>query len=165
MRIAVVVLACAAITGCISGMDPALELDETSLDRAAAYQSMAKLNTQPYTSDIGAFTVNCYVAGDVDRYRKIHPEQTGTNVTVARGTLIVREVLDASGRVSKLTMMAKGPPGYDPSLGDWWFAVTDPQGVPLVENGAIQLGRLKQCHNCHLDRPRDDFLFGVPGNT
>ena len=86
-------------------------------------------------------------------------------MTVAFGTVIVREVLDARGQITKLTVMAKGPPGYDPSLGDWWFAVTDPRGVPLTENGVVQLGRMNQCHNCHLDRGRDDFLFGVPSGT
>jgi hypothetical protein len=148
-------------------MDPsAADLDETSLERVEIYRrAMARINARPYTSGIGPFAINCYVAGDLPDYRKIHPEQAGANVTVDRGTMIVREVLDAGGQVAKLTIMAKGPPGYDPSLGDWWFAVTDPRGVPLVEDGGLLLGRLTQCHDCHVDRPRDDFLFGVPSGN
>jgi hypothetical protein len=141
------------------------EVDEISLERVERYQAMSKINARPYTTPLAPFGINCYVTGDIAGYRKIHPEQPGANVTVARGTVIVREVLDARGQISKLTVMAKGPPGYDPSLGDWWFAVTDPRGAPLVENGAVMLGRLTQCHDCHLDRARDDFLFGVPGGT
>lgn len=164
MRSAVVFVACAAGMGCTVGtMDSSADLDETTLERVETYQrAMARLNAMPYRSGLGPFEVNCYVAGDISGYRKIHPEQPGANVTVARGTMIVREVLDPAGQVAKLTVMAKGPPGFDPSLGDWWFAVTDPRGVPLVEDGTLMLGRLPQCHNCHVDRPRDDFLFGVP---
>ena len=102
------------------------------------------------------------LVGDAANYKKIHPELKGTKVTIAPGTTIVREVLDTTGRVSKLTVMAKGPTGSDPTLGDWWFAVTDPGGTPLIENGTPMVGRLTQCHGCHLDRPQDDFLFGVP---
>lgn len=151
--------------GCTVGDRSDADLDETSLDPIERYQAMPRINARPYPSELGSFTINCYVAGDVADYRKIHPERAGTNVKVARGTLIVREVLDAGGQVTKLTVMAKGPPGFDPSLGDWWFAVTDPLGAPLVENGAVLLGRLTQCHDCHRDRSRDDFLFGVPGSA
>jgi hypothetical protein len=156
-------MACAAciFIGCTVG-NADTDLEVTSLDRAEAYRGLTKINTQPYTSDIGSFAINCYVGGDVANYRKIHPEAAGSNAKVAPGTVIVREVLDANKQVTKLTVMAKGPPGWDPSLGDWWFAVTDPRGTPLVENGAVMLGRLTQCHDCHIDRSRDDYLFGVP---
>ncbi|HWU88944.1 MAG TPA: hypothetical protein VN253_16875 [Kofleriaceae bacterium] len=163
MRIAGLLVACAVGMGCTVGTTDVTdgELDEMSLDRVPGYRTMSRINAHAYKSTLGAFDVNCYVAGDIVDYRKIHPERSGSNATVAHGTMIVREVLDTSGQVAKLTVMAKGPPGYDPSLGDWWFAVTDPRGTPLVENGVVQLGRLSQCHNCHLDRSHDDFLFGV----
>jgi hypothetical protein len=168
MRIAAFVCAlavCTASAGCLVGSVDDTDVDELSLDTVDRYQTLTRLNAQPYTSDLGSFAINCYVAGDLTAYRKIHPDRAGANVTLTPGTVIVREVLDAGGQVSKLTVMAKGPPGYDPRLGDWWFAVTDPRGVPLTENGVVQLGRLTQCHNCHIDRGRDDFLFGVPSGT
>jgi len=140
------------------------EIEEATLARVESYHGLPKINTQPYPSELGPFAINCYVAGDVADYRKIHPEQREANVTVAPGTVIVREVFDATGQVAKLTVMAKGPPGYDPSLGDWLFAVTDPHGAPLEENGAVLIGRLPQCHDCHRERSKDDFLFGVPGS-
>lgn len=132
------------------------------LARVDTYRSSPKINTRPYESLLGPFAVNCFVRGDLASFRRIHPEQTGSGVTVSPGTVIVREVLDERAQVAKLTVMAKGPPGFDPSLGDWWFAVTDPRGTPLVEDGALLVGRLQQCHDCHRDRTRDDFLFGVP---
>jgi hypothetical protein len=166
MRIAGLLVVCAAGVGCTVGtIDTSdAELDELTLTRVQLYRSMTKINAQPYTSNLGAFAINCFAYGDLTGYRKIHPERAGAGVTLAPETTIVREVLDANGRVAKLTVMAKGPPGYDPSLGDWWFAVTDPRGVPLEENGAAQVGRLTQCHDCHIDRARDDFLFGVPSS-
>lgn len=139
--------------------DPAV--DAETLQEVDSYHTLAKVNATPYVSDIGPFDVNCYVHGDVADYRKIHPEANGSHATVAPGTVIVREVLDASGTTTKLTVMAKGPAGYDPSIGDWLFGVTDPQGKPLEKNGIVQLGRLTECHSCHLERAQDDFLFGV----
>ena len=62
------------------------------------------------------------------------------------GTVIVREVLDAQGAISSITAIAKGPPGLDPTLGDWWFAKADPSGS----------------HSCHVPRAAEDYLFGVP---
>ena len=98
-----------------------------------------------------------FVHGDAKTYRSIHPESTTTEPTkVAIGTVIVREVLDANGQVAKLTLMAKGPNGYDPTLGDWWFGEADPTGTPT------KMGRLTECHSCHVPRANEDFLFGVP---
>jgi hypothetical protein len=163
MKLVAALVAFVAGTGCLVGGDvPDVEVNASSLEPVARYQSLARINLQPYLSELGPTSINCYVAGDVDDYKKIHPERTGAGVTLPWGTVIVREVLDANRRITKLTVMAKGPPGYDPSLGDWWFAVTDPAGTPLVENGVPQVGRMAACHGCHLDRPQDDFLFGVP---
>jgi hypothetical protein len=125
---------------------------------------MTRVNLEPYPSTLGTFDINTFVTGDLADYEKIHPEGMTASVRVAIGTTIVREVLGASGSVAKLTVMRKGPGGYDPTLGDWWFGVTDPRGHPLDgDDGAPQLGRLDACHSCHLDRgSSNDFLFGVP---
>lgn len=159
------VLALVVCTSCVGEIvgvgGPASDLDDATLALLDGYRALTKVNTAPYASDLGEFEVNCYVAGDVASYRRIHPETEGSNAKLAPGTLIVREVLDEAGQVTRLTAMAKGPPGYDPRLGDWWFAVTDRRGVPLIEAGRPLVGRLTQCHDCHRDRARDDFLFGV----
>jgi hypothetical protein len=74
--------------------------------------------------------------------------------------MIVREVLGDAG-VAKITAMVKGTPGTNPMLGDWWFAETDPAGVPLLVDGGVLLGNLAACMTCHLGRAKDDYLFGV----
>ena len=121
-----------------------------------------RINTQPYPSTLGAFNIDVYASQDARDYAKIHPETTGSHVTVPIGTLIVRQVLDANGQVTKVTLMGKATAGYDPTLGDWWFGVTDPSGNPLSDDTGLQVGRLTQCHGCHVPRAEDDYLFGVP---
>jgi len=151
------------LAGChVGDFDEVSDLDRSTLDRIARFDAMEHVNQRPLRSELGDLQIDCYVDGDVAGYREIHPETTGSNVTLAADTVIVRAVLATDGRPAKLTVMAKGPPGYDPRLGDWWFAVTDPAGVPLVEDGVAQLGRLTACHDCHRERARDDFLFGIP---
>jgi hypothetical protein len=132
------------------------------MQTAASYKSWHKVNDQPDASAIGAYNVNMYVRGDVSEYQSIHPTVMSTESPLSQGTIIVREVLDSSGNVSQLTLMAKGQPGYDPTLGDWWFGLADPSGQPVISDGVPQLGRLDACHTCHIPRESDDYLFGVP---
>lgn len=142
--------------------DAAASPTETDFDRAMMelgrdYKTFTRIDRRAYTSTLGAFDINVYVNGDVGQYRKIHPEVTGTGATtISVGTIIVREVFDANGQVSKLTLMAKGPSGYDSRIGDWWWGEADPTGTPT------KLGRLTECHGCHVPRAGDDYLFGVP---
>jgi len=138
--------------------------DYKMLVEAGRVGGFTQINAAPYPSTLGAFNINVLVNDNARQYRAIHPDTTGTSVEIPIGTMIVRQVLDASGHVTKVTLMAKGPLGYDPTLGDWWFGVTDPDGVPLSDASGLQLGKLTACHSCHIPRSTDDFLFGVPGN-
>jgi hypothetical protein len=98
-----------------------------------------------------------------DTYAKISPTVSGSNVTMPTGATIVRVVEDATGTVSELTVLVKGPQGYNPVLGDWWFAETDPNGTPDTSaDGGTMCGLLTQCYGCHTPRSADDYLFGVP---
>jgi hypothetical protein len=94
-------------------------------------------------------------------YARISPDASGSHASLPRGALLVREVQDGAGTVAKLTLMAKGPAGFNPALGDWWFGVTTPVGVPLVTDGGRQTGPLPACFACHDERGDDDYLFGV----
>jgi mono/diheme cytochrome c family protein len=96
------------------------------------------------------------------QYIAISPGVTGSLVTLPAGTTIVRAVLNEDGGVAKLTLMHKGPAGFNPALGDWWFAVTDPDGLPLESDGGAEEGKLTGCYSCHIPRSEDGFVFGVP---
>lgn len=137
-------------------------VDMQMLDVSSHVATFKKINTKPYASTLGTFNIDDFVSQDSRDFEKIHPESTGSHVVMPVGTLIVRQVLDANGAVTKVTLMGKGPAGYDPTLGDWWFGVTDPSGTPLSDDTGMQVGRLTQCHGCHIPRAEDDYLFGVP---
>lgn len=137
-------------------------IDREMIREAIRLGAFSKVNRAPYASTLGAFSIDVYVNQDLRVYRRIHPETTGSGAVVSVGTIIVRDVLDAQNKVSKVTLMAKQAAGYDPTLGDWWFGVTDPAGTPLEDAAGPQVGRLTECHGCHLPRAQDDFLFGVP---
>jgi hypothetical protein len=176
-----VLVSCSLLAACVGGVTsggsskpPAAGADaapapssETDFDRAmmeiaTTYHTFSKIDRKPYMSTTGAFDINVYVHGDAQGYRAVHPDSTAMTPPIAVGTVIVREVLAADGSVSKLTLMAKGPSGYDPTFGDWWFGEADPQGMPLVVDGVVRLGRLDDCHSCHMPRAPEDYLFGVP---
>ena len=144
--------------------------DSSILSTAAHYRDSAafvQVNDTPYRSALGDRSfINVYVSLPAfAAYATIEPDAKGTGVVLPEGAIIVREVLDGAGNVDKLTVMAKGPDGYNPALGDFWFAVTEPDGTPLVEDGAERVGIIEACHACHDERARDDFLFGIPAGN
>jgi hypothetical protein len=132
-----------------------------TMEGSAAF---APMNGAAYVTALpSAALINVYVSDEGhDRYAAIAPERAGSGAVVPEGTLIVREVLGDDDAVATITLMYKGAPGYNPDLGDYWFGVTDPSGTPVAVDGVPQVGRLEACYGCHLDRPDDDFLFGVP---
>ena len=77
--------------------------------------------------------------------------------------VVVREVLSA-GQTSKLTVMVKGPPGYFPAGGDFFYGVTTADGMQWLPDdaGLLQRGPVAVCGECHAKRAQDAFLFGVP---
>jgi len=148
---------------------PAPDLDESAtLARIAnsAYRfspQFVPINRESYESIAASGTrVNVWVsAGDAPSYERISPDRSGSRVNLTPGAVIVREVIQ-QGVTVKLTVIVKGPSGYNPDIGDMWFAVTEPNGTPLVQNGVPVMGRLAQCATCHSLRWEDGFLFGVP---
>lgn len=137
-------------------------VSEQMLALSSEYTRYTKVTAQPFGSALGDFKVVEYISSNAAEFRKIKPSVTGSGAKMPVGTLIVREVLDATGAPSKLTLMGKGPAGYDARLGDWWFGVTDLNGEPIADAaGNPQIGKMVACHACHNERGSDDFLFGA----
>lgn len=143
-------------------------MDEAAvLATAATYRDTAEFDHVSGTKYPSALVTTSYIAVYANRtaaapYGMISPDVSGSSAKIPVGGIIVREVLDASGTAQRLTIMAKGPPGYNPVIGDWFWAVTDLQGVPIMEQGVPRMGKLTDCYGCHVPRMSDDFLFGVP---
>ena len=174
----VVVAALAAPTvACLPAMDfgagnpdaGAVAIDEQRILASVANGAyrhdpmFAAVSRQSYSSAIAPTNINVWVtAADYAAYTRIAPDKSGSGASLQPGAIIVREVLDGSGAVAKVTLMAKGPAGYNPMVGDFWFGVTTPDGTPMVSNGVTQMGKVQSCFGCHTPRASDGYLFGVP---
>jgi hypothetical protein len=149
--------------------------DAGTIDEAAALASIAhgaykksssfvEVTEAPFPSTVTAgATISEWVsAAGAKAFDEVSPGVSGSKPSIPVGTMIVRAVLDDDGETQKLTLMLKGPPGYNPDLGDWWFGVTDPNGVPAESDAGAMIGRLTQCYSCHIPRSDDGYLFGAP---
>lgn len=65
----------------------------------------------------------------------------------------------AAGPVFVMERMAEG---YDPSTGDWRFAVTTPDGPRVGESGGENAPAVAFCAGCHRSARVQDYLFFVP---
>ncbi len=163
-RLAYVFVVASITSACVTETPTLGTDDEDMLDRVADYRSFRKINGAPYKSGVKG-TVNIWVSPEgADAYAARNPDRADGGPQIPVGTLIVREVLDEQGAVGKLTLMAKWPEGYQPELGDWWFGVTTPDVTPLFGEADWQIGRMPDCHGCHVPHAGDDYLFGVPGD-
>ncbi len=146
------------------GVDSVAVLESIARNGYATSPAFTRVTGAPYASAAAAGTMVSEWVSTFAReaYLAISPGVVGSGATVPPGTTIVRAVLDDDGGVGKLTVMVKGPPGYNGDLGDWWFAVTDPDGLPLDTDAGAEMGKLSACYSCHVPRSNDGYLFGVP---
>ncbi len=125
------------------------------------------VNPEPFISTVSPTkTVSLWISeGSYDAFTRIDPDSAGSLSSVPEGTVIVREVLNASV-LETITVMAKLREGSFPLGGDFWYASADPDGsIRIDDNGAPLAGLLQNCGTCHLRRNRDGFLFGAPGSS
>lgn len=77
--------------------------------------------------------------------------------TFPQGSVIVKEKVGhriEGGKPLLYTIMRKREPGYNPSLGDWEFAVVGPNGKDVQG-----IGKLENCQNCHRTKRVSDFVY------
>jgi hypothetical protein len=84
-------------------------------------------------------------------------------VRYPQGSVIVKEKRVKESTVGApllYTLMIKREPGYNPTTGDWEFAVAS------GEDGRIQArGKIENCMTCHLEKSRQDYVFRPYANT
>ena len=152
--------------------DDTLEAIEQRLDNLAvasvfqrSYQQMMdRINRIPVISSLNQFQlINTYLSPQAtNEYQQISPDLSGTNPNLSEESIIVREVFDLQTQKTKLTVMIKGPEGYNPEVGDFYFAVLNEQGEFLEDaDGSRQSGTMPDCAVCHIARGEDGYLFGV----
>lgn len=123
-----------------------------------------QVNGDAYRSAVSDKNINVFVSNfALLDYLKTKPDAESSDGMIPRGGFVVREIVDEDGVVTKLTALYRGPEGYNPSAGDFWFAVTDVAGnVAKSDRGEAQIGAVPNCSACHAARSGADFLFGVP---
>ncbi len=145
--------------------DASLEARALTALQNQNFRQLYQVNIQPYPTALSTTEViNVFVpATDVPTFSRLEPERPGSGIAVREDFLVVREVLDA-GQTQKLTVMIKGPPGYFPAGGDFFYGVTTPDGSQFLPDsqGFSQHGPVGACGECHARRAQDGFLFGVP---
>ena len=126
---------------------------------------MHKLNAAPVPSvAVPGASLDLYVSEEgIDHYMQARMDASGSRAELPMGTVILRVVRDASGMVTKYTALAQREPGYNPPS-DLWFAVYDTQGKLARDaaTGAPVEGAIGSCTSCHLTRPDDGYVFGMP---
>jgi hypothetical protein len=140
------------------------QLQVATANQAYRDDLFAQINGRAYPTDLSdTDQINVFVnEAAASAYATILPQQTGSQVDLPEGSTIVREVL-RDGEVTKLTAMIKGPPGYFPEGGDYFYAVTSTDGSQILsdEEGSELAGPILVCGSCHAGRASDGFLFGV----
>ena len=119
-------------------------------------QPMHKLNAAPVPSiAVPGSSLDLYVSENgMDHYMLARMDATGSKTALPEGTVILRVVRDAAGKVSKYTVLAQREPGFNPPS-DLWFAVYDTEGkLARDATGAPVEGAITSCTSCHLSRVR-----------
>ena len=127
--------------------------------------SFIRVNRDPYPTELSATDlIDVYISGDDARdFWQVDPESSAPAQGLPEAAVIVRVVMDPQLNPSKLTFMIKGPPGFFPGGGDYYYAVTGLDGtIALSDTGEPQAGAIEVCGSCHAQRANSDFLFGVP---
>jgi hypothetical protein len=73
------------------------------------------------------------------------------------GSIIVKEKIGTRFEDAKpvlYTIMRKRERGFNPSVGDWEFAVVDGKGTEVQA-----IGKLENCQSCHIEKSDSDFVF------
>ncbi len=122
------------------------------------------VNEDPYPSTVSDKALNIYVSEfALPEYLATDPDSDMSDGMIPRGSFVIREIVDGEGNVEKITSLFRGPEGYNPTSGDFWFSVTDADGEPLFgEDGKPMVGAIASCSGCHAGRAESDYLFGVP---
>ena len=161
----------------LSTRETASAKDEFRFDAATLTDTSlwTKVNNTPYRVGAQADAL-CRIPGpaDYEEERKTQPH-AGTYITVyvnnigrksmfaqkvkqfPEGSIIVKQKIGNPVEGSKpllYTIMRKRERGYNPTVGDWEFAVVGANGTELQA-----IGKLGNCQSCHTDKSKSDFIF------
>ena len=142
-------------------------LARTSMINAAYENSddFIKVNDEPFQSALNSDNyIQLFVSSfGYEEYLKADPDSSiPVDIDLPEDTVLVRTVSNAAGELTGLTVMVKGPEGYYPDGGDFYYGQFDTNVQVIENNGVANEGALTACGSCH-DATRKDmaYLFGV----
>jgi len=104
------------------------------------------------------FTIRLWVsAGAIDAYRALAVDaaQPVADGAFPRGGAVVREIFGADGQRTGVTATCRAQAGYNPDVGDLWFATR-----PADASGSLEVGRIASCNGCHTYNDATAGLYG-----
>ena len=133
-------------------------------DEASRYPTFEKINVRPFPTaqHQGNPDVNVWTNELATEPYRMLSSGTTTDPEVPIGSMIVKEMLDASGAPPILTVMAKQPAGFDPEHGDWWYGRLEVDGTATSSRF---VGKVTFCIACHAGAGGGGYLFGVAADN
>lgn len=137
------------VTGSSPAVTPVEPTDADLKALAVAYKAFPALNQELKRSDThNGMMVRTHL--DVATMQAFN----GKSYPYPDGATAVKEGhMTANGPIQTLFVMKKVK-GYDPNNGDWFYAMTAPDGM------AMQKGKIQMCISCHTTARNQDFLYG-----
>lgn len=135
-----------------------LEIDEEEiLAEGMDYASvLVRFTEGPEQSETHPDAASVQVWGVEDamsKFQGINPNDPTQAVSFDEGTMLVKEHLDTDGATVGLTVMYKGPAGYNPEGRDWFWA-------RVREDIVTDSGRVQWCLDCHSAAYNTDLVVG-----
>ena len=144
----------ASESNCIAFSEELLLILESQSYLNSGYVKTHDVSEYPSVISIGK-DIAVYIDRDnAEDFLKVDPDLRGSNVELAIGSTIIREVWDGPF-MSKYTAMIKMEAGYFPEGGDFSYIEVGADG------SIISGGKNPVCGACHLHRQNDGFLFGI----
>ncbi len=103
------------------------------------------------------FTIRLWVSADaLETYRAlaVDAEVPAASADFPRGASVVREIFDAEGNRTGVTATCRAQAGYNPDVGDLWFASRP------GDADSLEVGRIASCNSCHTLNDETAGLYG-----
>ncbi len=152
--------------GTDSGSDSGgAEIDEDAvIDEVLGLEQggFVTVNRSPLESVHAAERVDIWAPPSAtDLYFQIDPPNYSQPVTFPVGTTLIKRHFSDAGATAGdgFTVMHKGPAGYAPETGDWWWARLAEDGSIIVSGDGT--GDTELCINCHNPASAADYVMGI----
>lgn len=129
---------------------------------AKSYRDWRRYNRAPYLSTThGNHYLSNYANPVAEAYGRF--ENAGT---LPQGSILAKDsfsvTIAGSIVLGPLFIMEKMAPGFNPSSGDWKYALVMPDGTFRGQTGGPNGEQVQYCIGCHLNVEQQDHLFFVP---